>query len=120
MPEGVFPAVVVPPGTGLHNLAANARLVRTLTRTVPGVVVADAGRVIGFVSRADLVDALLFDSGLRCDTGSDPLLHGEPRAVSDAVRIRCLTCGMVNKYDYCLPGDRKDCANGHPLDADLE
>ncbi|MGW7529059.1 hypothetical protein [Streptomyces sp. NPDC054783] len=119
-PEGVFPAVVMSPGTSLRDLAATSRLVRMVTRTVPGVVVAGSGRPFGFVPRRALVDALLVGTGLRGDTGSDPLLYGVAQAVSDAVRIRCLTCGTVNAYDYCLPGDQKACVNGHPLDPDLE
>ncbi|MEU6772214.1 hypothetical protein [Streptomyces sp. NPDC046759] len=119
-PDGVFPAVVIPPGTSLRALAATGPLVRMVTRTVPGVVVAGAGRPIGFVPRRALVHALLDHSTLRGEAGPDPLLHGIAQAVSGAVRIRCLTCGSVNAYDYCLPGEQKACVNGHPLDPDLE
>jgi hypothetical protein len=120
--DGVYPAVVVASGTGLADLAASRQLVRTVTRAVPGVVLVDEGQVAGFVPRQALVDGLLAGTGLRGgdDTGSDPLLYGQPRPISGAVRIRCLTCGTVNAYDFYLPGSQKMCQNGHPLDADVD
>ena len=118
--DGAHPAVVVPSGTTLTDLATNRKLVRTMTST--GVVVTDGGRVTGTVPREALVTALLLETGLRSDGGSnsDPLLHGDPRPVSGAVRVRCLTCRTVNAYDFYLPGEQKTCEQGHLLDPDLD
>jgi hypothetical protein len=114
------PAVVVPLGTALSDLAADRRLVRTVTRT--GVVVLDGDQVVGIVRREALVDALLLGRMRGGDNGagSDPLLHGDPRPVSRAVRVRCLACRTVNAYDFYLPGEQKTCEQGHPLDPDLD
>lgn len=118
--EGVFPAIVVAPGTAFADLAASGALTRMLMRSAPGVVVVDDGRIAGFVPRATLVQELLLAVGDRSgDAGSDPLLYGDPRPVSGAVRIRCLTCGTVNSFDFYLLGDQQQCVQGHPLDPDL-
>ncbi|GAP49899.1 hypothetical protein [Streptomyces azureus] len=115
-----YPAVVLARGTLLTDVSANQALLRTVVRTVPGVVVVDDGRVAGFVPREQLIDLLVMGGRVRNDLGSDPLLHGEPRTVSGAVRVRCRTCRTINSYDFYLPGDEKPCEQGHPLDPDLD
>lgn len=114
------PAVVLARDTLLSDVLANRALLHTVVRTVPGVVVVDGGRVAGFVPREQLIDLLVTGGRARNDLGSDPLLHGEPRAVSGAVRVRCRACRTINSYDFYLPGDEKPCGQGHPLDPDLD
>lgn len=119
--EGTVPALVVGQTTRVADLAADARLTRSIVRGAVGLVVVDDGEVVGFVSRREATRALYLHSSLRStDGGSDPLLYGGARVVSGAVRVRCKTCGAINSYNYYLPGEAETCVGGHRLDADLD
>ncbi|MFI7642310.1 hypothetical protein [Nonomuraea sp. NPDC049400] len=114
------PAVVIPAATTLNELAASFEVIRMVRDGASGLVVVDEGRVVGFLTRRVIVAELVRIAPVRGTDPFDTQLHGEARPLAGAVRVRCLTCGHINRYDYYLPGELADCANGHPLDADLD